>query len=190
MTIQLSRTTPTSPRVRVWDIGVRLFHWSLVASVATTYLIAEQRALHRWFGYVVIALISFRLIWGVIGGKHARFADFVPGPRKFFAYVIDTIKGREPRYLGHNPAGGAMIVALLVTLAAVGGTGYMMGMDAYFGVEWVEDSHKLLVNVLLGLVALHLAGVVMSSLRHRENLVLSMVTGQKAAQADHDHRPD
>ena len=89
------------------------------------------------------------------------------------------IIGREARYLGYNPAGGAMIVALLVALASVGGTGYMMGMNAYFGVEWVEDTHKLLVNVLLALVALHLRGVVLSSPRHRENLVASMVTGQK-----------
>ena len=183
MTIHLNRSTTV--QTRVWDIGVRLFHWSLVASVATTYFIAEQRVLHRWFGYGVIALIAFRLIWGVIGGKHARFSDFVPGPRKFFAYVMDTIKGQEPRYLGHNPAGGAMIVALLVTLASVGGTGYMMGMDAYFGVEWVEHTHKLLVNVLLVLIGLHLLGVILSSLRHRENLVLSMVTGQKDVQANH-----
>lgn len=185
MTIDISRNTASSPRVRVWDIGVRLFHWALVVSVATTYLLSEQRALHRWFGYAVIALLSFRLIWGLIGGKHARFADFVPGPRRFFAYVIDMIKGREARYLGHNPAGGAMIVALLTTLAAVGATGYMMGMNAYFGVEWVENAHGLLVNLLLAMVALHLLGVILSSLRHRENLVLSMLTGHKDANDDH-----
>lgn len=181
MTIQLTRTTTTSPRVRVWDIGVRLFHWSLVASVAATYFVADQRALHRWLGYVVLALIGFRLIWGVIGGKHARFANFVPGPRAFARYMVATAKGREARFLGHNPAGGAMIVALLVTLACVGGSGYMMGMDAYFGVEWVEDTHKLLVNALLALIGLHVSGVILSSLRHRENLVLSMVTGLKEA---------
>ncbi len=185
MTIDFSRNAASSPRVRVWDIGVRLFHWSLVVSVATAYLLSDQRTLHRWFGYAVIALVSFRLIWGVIGGKHARFADFVPGPRKFVVYVIDMIQGREARYLGHNPAGGAMIVALLTTLAAVGVTGYMMGMNAYFGVEWVENAHGLLVNFLLAMVALHLFGVILSSLRHRENLVLSMLTGQKDADDDH-----
>lgn len=179
MTINPTRQTPSASRVRVWDIGVRLFHWSLVASVATTYFIAEQRVWHRWFGYGVMALISFRLIWGVIGGKHARFANFVPGPRKFASYAIDMLRGREARYLGHNPAGGAMIVALLVTLAAVGGSGYMMGMDAYFGVEWVEDTHKALVNLVLALVGLHLLGVGLSSRRHRENLVRSMITGDK-----------
>ena len=103
----------------------------------------------------------------------------MPGPRKFLRYLAAMWTGREARYLGHNPAGAAMIVALLVLLAAVGTTGYMMGMDAFFGVEWVEDLHKALVNGLLVLVALHVAGVVLSSRRHRENLVLAMITGEK-----------
>lgn len=178
MAIDLGLSATTS-RVRVWDVAVRLFHWSLVASVASAYFLAEQRPLHRKLGYVVIGLIAFRLIWGVIGGKHARFTDFVPGPRAFFGYVFDIIKRREARFLGHNPAGGAMTVALLVTLSAVGGTGYMMGTSAYFGVEWVEHAHKFLVTLLILLVAAHVTGVIISSRRHRENLVLSMVTGMK-----------
>ena len=90
------------------------------------------------------------------------------------------VGGREGRYLGHNPAGAAMILALLATLAAVGTTGYMMGMDAYFGQSWVEDTHKTLVNLLLVLVAGHVAGVIFSSWRHRENLIKAMITGEKA----------
>lgn len=183
MTTDLGRSA-TDTRIRVWDIAVRLFHWSLVASVGSAYFLAEQRALHRKLGYVVIALVGFRLIWGLVGGKHARFADFVPSPRRFFGYVTDMIKGREARYLGHNPAGGAMIVALLVTLSAVGATGYMMGTNAYFGVTWVEQAHELLVNLLLLLVAAHVTGVIVSSRRHRENLVLSMVTGMKDEHQD------
>lgn len=177
MTISNAKTG--QGRIQVWDIAVRLFHWSMVSSVALAYLLAEQRALHRKLGYVVVALIGFRLIWGVIGSKHARFTDFVPGPRKFFGYVFDMIKGREARYLGHNPAGGAMIVALLVTLSCVAATGYMMGTDAYFGVEWVERAHKLLVNGLLVLIVAHVTGVIVSSRRHRENLVVAMITGKK-----------
>ena len=171
-------------RVRVWDLGVRLFHWSLVAMVAAAWVINSPRDLHRTLGYIVIGLISFRLIWGLIGTRHARFSDFVPGPRRFLGYLRDMGRGREARYLGHNPAGAAMILALLTTLAAVGATGYMMGMDAYFGVEWVERAHKTLVNALLMLVALHVGGVIFSSLRHRENLVLAMITGQKDADED------
>jgi cytochrome b len=183
--------SPESPavatnKVRVWDIAVRLFHWSLVAAVAATYLLSEQRTLHKQLGYVVIGLIAFRLIWGLIGTRHARFADFVPRPRVFLAYMGDILRKRETRYLGHNPAGAAMILALLATLVAVGGTGYMMGMNRYFGVEWVEHAHATLVNVLLVLIVLHLAGVVTASLRHRENLVVAMVTGLK--DADEQHR--
>jgi len=182
----ISMTSNAAKRIKVWDIGVRLFHWTMVVSVASAYFLAEQRVLHRRLGYVVIALIGFRLIWGLVGTHHARFVNFVPGPRRFFSYLRDMARGREARYLGHNPAGAAMIVALLATLAAVAGTGYMVGMDAWFGVEWVEDAHKLLVNLLLVLVALHVGGVVLSSRRHRENLVLAMVTGKKdVAQDEH-----
>jgi cytochrome b len=186
MTVYTSKPEPVH-RIRVWDVGVRLFHWSLVFMVAATYIFAEERALHRWLGYTVVALIGFRLIWGIVGTKHARFTSFVPGPRQFFGYLRDMARGREDRYLGHNPAGAAMILALLVTLVAVGTTGYMMGTDAYFGEEWVEDAHKVLVNLLLVLVVSHVAGVVFSSMRHRENLVASMVTGKKDLSPDEPH---
>jgi cytochrome b len=184
----MAMTTSPSARVRVWDIAVRLFHWSLVASVTATYLLSEQRSLHRKLGYVVVALIAFRLIWGLIGTHHARFASFIPGPRRLISYLRDIALRREARHLGHSPAGAAMIVALLVTLTAVGATGYMMGMDRYFGQEWVEDAHKMLVDGLIVLIVLHLAGVIIASLRHRENLVAAMVTGLKQAD-DPTHAP-
>jgi cytochrome b len=166
-------------RVRVWDLGVRLFHWSLVAMVALTYFLDDPRQLHRILGYVVIGLIAFRLVWGVIGTRHARFITFIPGPHRLLTYLRDMLRGREDRYLGHNPAGAAMILTMLATLSAIGATGYMMGMDVYFGQDWVEHAHKLLVNILLALVAFHIGGVIFLSWRHRENLVVSMITGQK-----------
>ncbi|MCG6901156.1 MAG: cytochrome b/b6 domain-containing protein [Rhodobacter sp.] len=171
--------TNSPDRVQVWDLGVRLFHWSLVAMVALAFLFDEPRKLHRTLGYVVIGLIAFRLVWGVIGPRHARFVDFIPGPRRLLDYLRDMLRGREDRHLGHNPAGAAMILVLLTTLSAVGATGYMMGMDAYFGQVWVENTHKLLVDILLVMVAFHVGGVIFSSWRHRENLVVSMITGQK-----------
>ena len=174
----------TRKTIPVWDIGVRLFHWSLVASVTLSYFVISPRDMHKFFGYTVVALVTFRLIWGLIGPKHARFSNFIPGPRKLLGYLRDIARGREERYLGHNPAGAAMIVALLLVLGGIGATGYMMGMDAYFGEEWVEDLHKALVNGLLVLVAFHLAGVALASLRHRENLVAAMVTGRKVKDAD------
>jgi cytochrome b len=167
--------------VMVWDIGVRLFHWGVVAGVLAAYLSEDSRSLHRAFGYVVMGLIAFRLIWGFLGTQHARFASFLPGPMRLLTYLRDMARGREARHLGHNPAGAAMIVALVAVLGGICATGWMMGMDAYFGVEWVEDAHEALVNVLIGLVVLHIAGVAVASLRHRENLVKAMVTGLKAA---------
>jgi len=174
----------TRKTIPVWDIGVRLFHWSLVTSVTLSYFVISPRDMHKFFGYTVVALITFRLIWGLIGPKHARFSNFIPGPRKLLGYLRDIARRVEDRYLGHNPAGAAMIVALLLVLGGIGTTGYMMGMDAYFGEEWVEDFHKALVNGLLVLVMLHLAGVVTASLRHKENLVAAMVTGQKPEDVD------
>ncbi|SEP63833.1 Cytochrome b [Loktanella sp. DSM 29012] len=167
--------------VRVWDIGVRLFHWSLLTCVAGAWLFVDPRSLHRWLGYCVIGLIAFRLIWGLVGSRHARFTDFIKGPRTVLAYLRAMVAGTERRHLGHNPAGAAMIVALLLTLAGICTTGIMMGMDAYFGVSWVEHWHEGLVNGLLILVAMHLVGVVTASWRHRENLVASMVHGHKDA---------
>ncbi|EEW24933.1 cytochrome b/b6 domain-containing protein [Rhodobacter ferrooxidans] len=175
----ISTRVATSNRVRVWDIGVRLFHWSLVTMFAATWFLTDPRSLHRNLGYVVIGLISFRLVWGLIGSKHARFADFVPSLGQLFRFVRDVFLGRETRYLGHNPLGAVMILALLTTLGGICGTGYMMGMDAFFGAEWVEDTHKALVNLALVLIAGHLSGVIFTSLRHRENLVKAMITGEK-----------
>ncbi|WP_428547044.1 cytochrome b/b6 domain-containing protein [Profundibacter sp.] len=170
--------------IPVWDIGVRLFHWSLVTSVTLSYFVISPRDMHRFFGYAVVTLIAFRLIWGLIGPKHARFSNFIPGPRKLLGYLRDIARGVEDRYIGHNPAGAAMIVTLLLVLGAIGTTGYMMGMDAYFGEEWVEDLHKMLVNGLFALVAFHLAGVILASLRHRVNLIKAMLTGMKEVKSE------
>ena len=176
--------TTSSSQVRVWDLGVRLFHWSLVSMVAAAYIFVDPRSVHLTLGYIVIGLIAFRLIWGLIGGKYARFSNFVPGPRRLLTYLRDMRKGREARYLGHNPAGAAMIILLLITLSAVGISGYMIGMDAYFGQTWVEDLHEVFVNFLIVLVIGHVGGVIFSSRRHHENLVKSMVTGKKETTID------
>ncbi|MGL5012124.1 MAG: cytochrome b/b6 domain-containing protein [Paracoccaceae bacterium] len=180
---EIASTHGTSPQrmVKVWDLGVRLFHWGLVAGVLAAYLSEDSRSLHRIFGYIVMGLIAFRLIWGLVGTYHARFTSFVPGPVRLMRYLRDIAQRREARYLGHNPAGAAMIVALLLVLAGISATGWMMGTDAWFGVEWVEHAHEWLVNGLIVLVLLHLGGVALASLRHRENLVKAMVTGLKAA---------
>lgn len=171
-----------TPSIRVWDPLVRLFHWSLAVSFAVAWLTAEDwEDVHYAAGYAAAALIGFRLVWGLVGPRYARFAQFVRNPGDTARYVGAFLRGREPRYLGHNPAGGLMILALLSTLSVTALTGWMYTQDAFWGTEWVEELHEGAATFTLGLVALHIAGVIVASLRHRENLVRAMVTGRKRA---------
>ena len=124
-------------------------------------------------------LIGARLTWGVVGTRHALFISFIAGPRAVLRYVRLLRDGYAPRYLGHNPAGGAMVAALLVLLVIVSGSGWLSETDAYFSVPWVDHLHHYSAHLLLALVGLHLAGVIVSSWLHRENLVLPMLTGRK-----------
>lgn len=180
---------PATPakEVRVWDILVRVFHWGLVAAFITAYASAEEwDALHEIAGFTVMGLVAFRLLWGFVGSRHARFADFIYRPKTVLTFLKDSIKLRGKRYLGHNPAGGAMVIALLLDLVVITGTGFMMTTDAFWGQHWVKEIHEIAVNGGLILVALHLAGVVLASFEHRENLVRSMVTGKKRAPSELD----
>lgn len=167
-------------RIKVWDPIVRVFHWSLVAFFVFSYLTGDEwKSAHLLSGYVVGGLIAARLVWGLVGSHHARFVNFVYSPRTIVSFLGDTARLRAKRYIGHNPAGGAMVVALLVMVTGIVTTGYMMTTDAYWGIEWVEDAHEIFVNLTLGLIVLHVGGVVLASLEHRENLVRSMFTGHK-----------
>lgn len=166
--------------VRVWDPLVRIFHWSLLMAFIAAYATGDEwEKLHVQIGYVVLGLVAFRLIWGLIGSTHARFTDFIYRPSTTLAFLKDSVAFKAKRYLGHNPAGGAMVIALLVTLSAIGATGYMMTMDAFWGAEWVGELHEAFVTVSLILIALHVAGVLLASFEHKENLVKSMITGRK-----------
>ena len=168
--------------VKVWDPLVRVFHWSLVVLFAAAFATGEHlERVHILVGYGVLGLIAFRIVWGLVGTRHARFSDFVCGPGAVMAYLRDMIAGHAKRYLGHNPAGAVMIVALLMMLTATGVSGYMLTTPTYWHVKWVEALHEVTANATLGLVGLHVAGVLMSSLMHRENLVLAMITGRKRA---------
>jgi len=186
--------TTDNQGVRTWDPMIRLFHWTLVAAFFTAYLIEDDwMSLHVLAGYTVLGLVLFRIIWGVIGSPHARFSDFVCSPASTLVYLKDIITFRARRYLGHNPAGGAMVIALLFGLTATAVTGLALYGYAEFSgplaglmgsaPEWLggplEDVHEFFADFTLVLVLLHVAGVIIASLQHGENLVRSMFTGIK-----------
>jgi cytochrome b len=184
---------PDNDTVKVWDPLVRIFHWTLVISFTLAYASGDEWLdLHVLAGYTIAGLLAFRLVWGAIGTRHARFSDFVRRPADILAYLKQLPSHRAPRYLGHNPAGGAMVVLLLVSLTVT----VFTGMGVYAGEEgagplvglipgggfWedaFEEVHEFFANFTLLLVFAHLAGVALSSLLHRENLVRAMITGRK-----------
>lgn len=168
--------------IHVWDPIVRLFHWTIVTACALNLFVLEPgHTLHRALGYAVAAALTIRLVWGFIGTRHARFADFFPTPRRLVPYLRALLQGRAPRHLGHNPAGAVMMILLMVLLSGVCLTGWMMGLDAFWGEDWLEELHGTLANAILVLALVHAAAALFESLHHRENLVLSMVTGRKKA---------
>ena len=183
--------------VAVWDIGIRLFHWGLLAAVAAsawTGFVAGRVALawHLIGGVAVAGLLLWRLAWGVLGSRYARFASFAYGPRQVLGHVRDLLRRSSPRHLGHNPLGAAMVFALLAVLAALALTGtltlggllkqgplraflpYALGVSA-------RSLHNALAIMLLAMVGLHLCGVSFESWRGRENLTAAMLTGDKRA---------
>jgi cytochrome b len=178
---------PSRDVVRVWDRVVRGFHWALVLSFAIAWFTPQSAEnIHHWAGYAAASLVAMRLVWGIVGTPYARFSQFVRHPATVLRYLLAIIKGSEARYIGHNPAGGAMVIVLMAMMVSVAVTGWMQTTDAYFGVSWVEDAHSLAAHGLLALVLVHIGGVALASLRHNENLVRAMITGRKrkAAPAD------
>ncbi len=196
--------------VVVWDLFVRIFHWSLVILVGVAFLSGDEKSrLHAYVGYTVALLIALRLVWGIIGSKHARFANFITSPGAALSYLKSMFRGTPRHYLGHNPAAAWMVLVLLLVLLLVNATGYLAlptqgsqnfstnfafvtpawadedeDDDDYHrgkasGSEFWEDVHEVGASLLLALIGLHVFGALASSLLHRENLVKSMVTGRK-----------
>ena len=174
----------SKPAVKVWDPLVRIGHWTIVAGVITTWF--TRGKWHEWIGYTVLAVITVRIIWGWVGSRYARFAQFVRSPADTLRYGKQILAHQEPRHLGHNPLGGWMIVALLITLFGICGTGWLYTTEKFWGVAWVEELHEKLTYTLFGLVALHVGGVIFSSWRHGENLVAAMIHGRKRAPGERD----
>jgi cytochrome b len=184
----------TDKQIKVWDLLVRIFHWSLAFCFLLAYITEDHfMSLHALAGYVIGGLIVFRLIWGFIGTRHARFSDFYYPPATIIAYLKSVISFKAEHYIGHNPAGGAMVFALLISLALTVLTGFaaygaeqasgpmagvMASMPHAVG-KAVEEVHEFFANFTLLLVILHVVGVLLASFQHSENLVRSMLTGRK-----------
>jgi cytochrome b len=171
--------------ILVWDAPVRVFHWLMVLSFAGAWLSAESerwRLLHVTLGYTLAALVVFRVVWGLVGTRHARFADFVRGPAAVARYLRSVVKGRPEHHVGPNPAGALAIVGLLALAALVTATGWSTYNEIAlpWPAKWMEELHEGAASAMLGLVGLHVLAVIVSSRLHRENLVRSMITGRKA----------
>ncbi|HET7561876.1 MAG TPA: cytochrome b/b6 domain-containing protein [Rhodanobacteraceae bacterium] len=175
--------------VKVWDPLVRLFHWSLAACIFGALLVEEGDTAHRVLGYIALGLVASRVAWGFVGTRHARFRDWVRGPRAIRTYLRERIAGTSRRRLGHNPAAGAMMLGLLAGVAAVGVTGWMQTLDAFWGAAWLENLHEVLAWSLLGLIGLHVLAALVESWHYRENLVAAMIHGRKRAPDADDEPP-
>lgn len=166
--------------VAVWDPIVRLFHWGVVAACTLNlFILSPGKTWHRYAGYTVLGLLAVRFVWGFVGTRHARFYDFVRSPSAISRYIVDLRHGREVRHLGHNPAAAVMMLVLMALLMATGVSGWMMTLDAFWGNGLIEEAHEVLANSIMVLAGLHALAAVVESFRHRENLVLAMVTGRK-----------
>jgi cytochrome b len=194
-------TRSSDKEIKVWDPLIRIFHWTLVIGFTVAYLTGDELiTIHIWSGYLIVGLLLIRLLWGFIGTKHARFKDFIYPPPEVVTSLKSLVSGKPRRYLGHNPAGGVMVLLLLASLMLTTGSGLVMLQntqgslfpppvsqsgwfadddDEFEGSEVLEEVHEFFANLTLLLVFLHIAGVVVSSRLHHENLVRAMITGKK-----------
>jgi cytochrome b len=164
----------------VWNPWLRVLHGLLAAAMITSFATHEHAgALHEASGYVALAVALLRVFLGIFATGYWRFGQFVRGPSATLAYARDVWAHREARYLGHNPLGGWMVLVMLADAIGAGLTGWLTTTDRFFGLGWLAQGHEILGHALLPLLVLHLAGVALASVRHRENLVAAMVHGKK-----------
>lgn len=183
-TVTTDHAAGQSMRILVWDVPTRVFHWSLAASFAIAWLTAESerlRNLHLVAGYTLLVLVVFRLVWGLTGTRYARFTEFLRGPGAIVRYLRSLVGGQPEHHVGHNPAGALAIVALLVLGLLTGVSGWAMynEVGGPGTGEALEELHEAVATGMLAVVFVHLAGVLVSSFLHRENLVRAMLTGRK-----------
>ena len=171
-------------RILVWDLPTRVFHWLLAASFLGAFVTAESeryRDIHVVLGYTVLGLVVFRFLWGLIGTRYARFSSFPIAPQRVLEYLKSLFTRTPQHHVGHNPAGSLAIYAILALAVLAGATGYAAYNE--IGGEWLAELHEGAANAMLGLVAVHIGAVIVSSLIHRENLVAAMLNGYKNGRA-------
>ncbi len=174
----------TARPILVWDFPTRIFHWTLAICFAGAIITQDMeslRVVHNTCGHTMLGLVTFRMIWGLIGTKHARFASFVPGPKRVFAYIKGLLTKKPIHTVGHNPLGALDVLLILSLVIGVATSGIML--DGGFAEELFEDVHEFLANLLLLVIGVHVLGVLFSSFTHKENLVKSMISGYKLGDA-------
>lgn len=168
-------------KVLVWDVFIRIFHWSMVAIVfANLFFLEEGGTWHQYLGYAACVLMLLRIVWGFMGSQYARFKDFFPTPARFKEHFQAVKNQQADKHLGHNPVGTLMIFALIAVILGLGFTGWAQTMESPFYLDsWPADIHELLVTVLQILVFLHIAAVIGMSVWTKSDLVGAMITGRK-----------
>jgi len=175
----MNQVTATE-EIHVWDRFVRVFHWALVSCILFNYFVMDDgETLHRWLGYTASALVCARFVWGFVGSRYARFADFFPTPGKIKQHVLNLHAGHHEDYPGHNPVAAVMIFVLMGLVLSLGITGQMQVSDAFWGEEWVQELHETLGSTLIVCAGLHAAAAIVMGRIERTNLVRAMVTGVK-----------
>lgn len=164
----------------VWDLFVRIFHWTLVVCVLSNlFVLDDGETIHQWTGYLASALVVARVVWGFVGSRYARFSAFFPTPARLARHVRGLLAGHTEFEWGHNPLGALMMMALMGLVLALGVTGWMQGLDAYWGEEWLQDLHENIGDTLMVLVGLHAAAALIMGRIERTRLLKAMVTGTK-----------
>jgi len=174
------KVTDHKESVMVWDFPVRVFHWLLVISFTGAWLTSEseaQQMIHYAFGYSACALVIFRIIWGIVGTRYARFGQFIKGPKEILSHLKALLKGKLHLGLGHNPLGALAMVALMGLILLIGLTGYA-NVKEFLG-DLMGEAHEFFANVTLAVVVIHVAAAFIMSLVQKENLARSMFTGRK-----------
>ena len=177
--------TQQKQSVLVWDLPIRVFHWLLVVSFAGAWLTAEseaQQMIHYAFGYTACGLVLFRIIWGLIGTRYARFTQFIKGPGKTTHHIKSMLNRQQDHQLGHNPVGALAMVLLMVLILMLGLTGYWIVKDLLS--ELVGDAHEIIASLAMAVVTVHVAAAILMSFFKDENLIKSMVTGKKMGTID------